>query len=318
MPWNRLHKPIMALAPLDDVTDVVFRQIVVEAGKPDVFFTEFTNCDALCSPGREMHGKRLLYTEEQRPIIAQIWGSKPENFYEAAKLLVEKGFDGIDINMGCPDKKVLKAGLCAGLIENHALAKEIIEAVKEGASHLPISVKTRLGIRKPVVEEWIGFLLEQNLDAIIIHGRTVKEVSNVPANWEEIAKGVRLRDESKKETLIIGNGDVFSRTQALDYVDRYGVDGVMIGRGIFKDLWLFHPEKSAKDMSVQERLAMFLRHIDLWKETWADTKNFPIIKKFVKIYVHDFDGAAELRNEVMGSESLEEMEEVMKKWISSS
>lgn len=348
---------------MDDVTDVCFRQIVAEeglptglsaealakgeasakAGKPDIFFTEFVNVEALCSPGREVHGRRLEFTGDQRPIVAQIWGKEPEHFRTVAAELVAMGFDGIDINMGCPDRTVLKNGLCSALIEDHARAAEIIAAVKEGArcgvmvrcpasrpfvarpsaSHLrvtrrghepspqfpsvPVSVKTRLGIRKPVTEEWIGFLLEQGLDAITIHARTVKDMSKVPAQWGEIAKAVRLRDAMKSSTVVIGNGDVVSRTQAIAYAEEYGVDGVMIGRGIFQNLWLFHPEKCDQSISLQERLRVLRRHIELYRDTWGDTRSFAILKKFLKIYIAGFPGAAEMRKRLMETKHYEEL-----------
>lgn len=304
--WQRLPKPFLALAPMDDITDVCFRQVVAEEGRPDVFFTEFVNVEALCSPGRNIHGRRLEYTEDQRPIIVQLWGKEPEHFRRVASELVERGFDGIDINMGCPDRTVLKNGLCGALIEDHARAAEIIAAVREGTK-IPLSVKTRLGVKKLVTEEWIGFLLEQNLDAITIHARTVKEMSKAPARWEEIRRAVNLRDAMKKDTVIIGNGDVMSRAQALDYAQRYGCDGVMIGRGVFQNLWIFHPEKCDGEMPFQERLRLLRRHVTLWEETWGGERPFAVFKKFLKIYIAGFDGAAKLRAELMACESPREI-----------
>lgn len=336
--WKSLPKPFLALAPMDDVTDVVFRQIIAEEGKPDVFFTEFVNVEALCSPGREVHGRRLEFTEDQRLIVAQIWGREPEHFRKVSAELVSMGFDGIDINMGCPDRTVLKNGLCSALIEDHARAAEIIAAAKEGIEEgehvtlrysqpsrvipsapslsrgvsrdqaglatqgdtsIPLSVKTRIGIRKPVTEDWIGFLLEQNLDAITIHARTVKDMSKVPARWEEIAKAVNIRDAMKSETVIIGNGDVVSRKQAIAYTKEYGVDGVMIGRGIFQNLWLFHPEKCDQSIPLKEKLRVLRRHSELYHDTWGDTRSFEILKKFIKVYVAGFSGAAEMRRKLM-------------------
>ena len=319
--WHRLPKHFLALAPMDDVTDVVFRQVIAEEGKPDVFFTEFINVDALCSAGREAQSRRLLYTEDQRPIVVQIWGKEPEHFRKVAAELVTMGFDGIDINMGCPDRTVLKNGLCSALIEDHVCAAEIIAAVKDGVSNslsprervgvrgrrVPLSVKTRLGIRKVVTEDWIGFLLEQDLDAITIHARTVKEMSKAPARWEEIRRAVNLRDAMKRDTVIIGNGDVVSRTQALDYAERYGCDGVMIGRGVFRNLWIFHPEKCDTEPSLQERLRVLRRHVELYRDTWGETRSFKILKKFIKVYVAGFPGAAEMRKEFMGTQSYEKL-----------
>lgn len=304
---------------MDDVTDVCFRQVVAEEGRPDVFFTEFVNVDALCSAGRVAQGRRLLFTEDQRPIVVQLWGKEPEHFRRVAAELVDRGFDGIDINMGCPDRAVLKNGLCGALIEDRVRAAEIIAAVKEGIMEgtgrvalrgsqprihrvtrsVPISIKTRIGIRKPVTEDWIGFLLEQNLDAITIHARTVKELSKAPARWEEIRRAVDLRNTMKKDTAIIGNGDVTSRAQAYAYAQRYGCDGVMIGRGIFHNLWLFNPEKCDKEVPLAERIRVLRRHAELWEKTWGDTRPFAVFKKFLKIYIAGFSGAARLRAELM-------------------
>lgn len=311
--WTQLKspkKPILSLAPMDDVTDVVFRQVVAEVAPPDVFFTEFTNCDALWSPGREVHGRRLLFTEDQRRIVAQIWGAKPENYYKTAQLLVEKGFDGIDINMGCPDKAVRASGACSALIENRTLAAEIIAATKEGAGELPVSVKTRLGVKQTITEDWIGWLLEQDLAALAIHGRTVAQMSKVPADWEEIGRAVELRDEMQKETVMFGNGDVVSYEQAVEYAQRYGVDGVMIGRGIFQDLWMFDPKRTAMDVPLDERLAWLDRHLELWQQQWGeDGRNPDIMRKFLKVYVAGLPGANQMRQFVMEERSISGMRE---------
>jgi len=206
--WNTLEKPILIQAPMDDVTDTVFRQIIARCGKPDVFFTEFTNVEGMCSRGKDKVGKRIVFTPVERPIVAQIWGLDPLKFTETAKLIKRMGFDGIDINMGCPEKSVVKRGSCGAIIDNPKLAKEIILAVRKGAVGLPISVKTRIGVKNIQTEKWIKFLLEMDLDAITIHGRTVAEMSDVPNHWDEIGKAVRLRDSMKSKTLIIGNGDI--------------------------------------------------------------------------------------------------------------
>src|SRR5436190_3288770 len=203
--WQSLKKPIYILAPMEDVTDTVFRRIVMQTGKPDLFFTEFTNVEGMFSKGDKKVNQRLQFTQKEKPIIAQIWGLKPENYFKAGKLLAEMGFDGIDINMGCPEKNIIKKGACSGLIHNPSLAKEIIHATKEAAGNLPVSVKTRIGFKEIQTEKWIGFLLEQNLAALTIHGRTAAEMSAVPAHWDEIGKAVERRSEKKLPTLIIGN-----------------------------------------------------------------------------------------------------------------
>ncbi|MCL5409510.1 MAG: tRNA-dihydrouridine synthase family protein, partial [Patescibacteria group bacterium] len=259
--WQKLKKPIFALAPMDEVTDVVFRQIISEIGKPDVLFTEFVNCEGLQSAGQTKLLPRLDFTKQQRPIIAQIWGINPENFYKTAQLIKQLGFDGIDLNMGCPDKTVIKRGACSALIENPQLAQQIILATQQGAQGLPVSVKTRIGVKNIITEDWIGFLIRQNLAAIIIHGRTVKEMSKVPCHWEEIGRAVQLRNNMKSQTLILGNGDIKSIAEGEAKITEYSLDGVMIGRGIFQNPWIFSHNQQTH--SVEERLELLLRHTQL-------------------------------------------------------
>lgn len=293
--WQSLKKPFTVLAPMDDVTDTVFRRIVADCGRPDVFFTEFTNTDGLQSVGKDKVVQRLQYTEHERPLIAQIWGTNPEHYYKSAQMLVEMQFDGIDINMGCPERSIVAKGSCAALIKNPTLAKEIIHATKEGAGDLPVSVKTRIGYSKIQTEEWIGFLLEQDLPALTVHGRTQAEMSKVPAHWDEIAKVVELRNTINKNTIIIGNGDVARYQEALEKHKTYGVDGVMIGRGVFHNPWIFNPAVDPSTKSVKEKLTLLTQHITLFNDTWGKEKNFDIMKKFYKVYVSGFDNASSLR-----------------------
>lgn len=302
--WNKLKKPFFALAPMEDVTDAVFRQVVAKYGKPDVLFTEFVSVDGLCSKGRVKLLPRLKFAKIEKPIVAQIWGSDPEKFYESAKLISKMGFDGIDINMGCPDKKVVKKGAGGGLIKTPELAKEIIIAVKNGAPKLPISVKTRIGFDKIITEEWISFLLMQNLPALTIHCRTVKEISNVPAHWDEIKLAVKLKDKISPKTLIIGNGDVASFKQGLDLAKESGCDGIMIGRGIFNNLWIFNPKIDPKSITPEMKIQALKDHIKLFGETWADNKNYDILKKFFKAYISGFPEAKQLRIKLMRTESV--------------
>ena len=298
--WNTLEKPFLVQAPMEDVTDTVFRQIIAKCGKPDVFFTEFTNVEGMCSKGRDHVGRRLIFTSVERPIVAQIWGLDPSKFFETAKMVKDMGFDGIDINMGCPEKSVVKRGACAGLIHNPTLAKEIIEAVKKGAGDLPISVKTRIGIKEIETEVWIEFLLKQNLDALTVHGRTVKEMSDVPAHWDEIGKVVKLRDKLNVNTLIIGNGDIKSLDDALEKHKKYKVDGIMIGRGIFENLWIFDKKINPQNISSEAKLKLLIEHIKLFDKTWGRTKNFSLMKKFYKIYISSRPDASDLRMRLMG------------------
>jgi tRNA-dihydrouridine synthase len=297
--WNTLEKPILIQAPMDDVTDTVFRQIIARCGKPDVFFTEFTNVEGMCSRGKDKVGKRIVFTPVERPIVAQIWGLDPLKFTETAKLIKRMGFDGIDINMGCPEKSVVKRGSCGAIIDNPKLAKEIILAVRKGAVGLPISVKTRIGVKNIQTEKWIKFLLEMDLDAITIHGRTVAEMSDVPNHWDEIGKAVRLRDSMKSKTLIIGNGDIKSRKDTVEKYKKYKLDGIMIGRGIFDNLWIFNKNVDPSKISYQERLKRLIEHISLFDKTWGENKNFSLMKKFYKIYISGHPDAKSLRMKLM-------------------
>jgi tRNA-dihydrouridine synthase len=300
--WRDLKKPIFALAPMEDVTDTVFRQIIAKCGKPDVFFTEFTNAEGLCSRGRDKVGKRLIFSPVEKPIVAQIWGTTPVKFYEAAKLIKKMGFDGIDINMGCPQKNVIKKGSCGALIDNPSLAKEIFTAVREGACGLPVSIKTRIGVKNIQTEKWTSFLLSLNPDALIVHGRTVAEMSDVPCHWDEIEKAVRLRNSLKSKTLIIGNGDVKSRKDAIDKYEKYKVDGIMIGRGIFDNLWIFNKDCEGwreNKISSEEKIRLLIEHVALFDKTWGKEKNFSTMKKFYKIYISGLPDAKEIRMKLM-------------------
>jgi tRNA-dihydrouridine synthase len=299
------------LAPMDDVTDIVFRQIVAQAAPPDVFMTEFVSTDGLLSPGRDRVMEKLRLEENPtKPVIAQIWGSDPEKYYQVAKELAESGFAGIDINMGCPERGIVARGCCGGLIGNYDLAAKIIAATKAGAGDLPVSVKTRVGLNEQITEEWAGFLLKQDIAALTIHARTVREMSKVPARWEEIAKVVKLRDEIAPQTMIIGNGDVINRSHGLQLAAETGVDGIMIGRGIFHDIFAFTTEEY--EPTTEERLRILNAHLDLFEQTYGDTKSFQILKKFFKIYVSGWYGAAELRAQLMDAHNPDEVRDILK------
>ncbi len=310
--WEKLKKPIFILAPMDGVTDTVFRQIVASVGKPNVFLTEFVPVDALMSNHPERALETLKFTESERPIVAQIWGSDPEKFYEAAKLVKKLKFDGIDINMGCPDKSAVKKGGCSALIKNPELAKEIIEATIKGAGGLPVSVKTRIGFHKIETTDWIKTLLQTPISALILHLRTVKEMSKPPAHWDEISKAVLIRNKIKSKALIIGNGDIKSLKEARDKCQEYGIDGVMIGRGIFENPWVFNEKIDAEKVSPEDKIALFIRHLELYKTVWGQKKNFANMKKFVKTYVKGFREATETREELMKTRNIEELIEKTK------
>ncbi|HTK03543.1 MAG TPA: tRNA-dihydrouridine synthase family protein, partial [Alphaproteobacteria bacterium] len=258
--WKNLPKPFTVLAPMENVTDFVFREIVArELPKPNVMFTEFTNIESLLSKGYEANITKFRFGRTQRPMVAQIWGTNPESFYKVAKMIQELGFDGVDINMGCPVHEVMKIGGGAAMIDNQKLTKEVIEAVKKGANNLPISVKTRIGTKSVTTDKWTTFLLEQKIDALTIHGRTAKQMSKGLADWNEIAKVVKIKNQIAPETIIIGNGDIENYEQVINAHEKYGVDGIMIGRGIFKNPWIFDPTSPRLSMTRKEYIDVLLK-----------------------------------------------------------
>ncbi len=314
--WQTIHKPIIALAPMEDVTDTVFREVVLSVSDPDalnVVFTEFTSTDGLChEKGRPKVIERLLVNASEMQLlksrntklVAQIWGGDPEKFRMSAEMISKMNlFDGIDINMGCPAKKVVKNKSCANLINYPELAKEIIYATAE-STHLPVSVKTRIGFSKIVTEEWISHLLETAPKAITIHGRTRKMMSNGPALWDEIGKAVNLRNQLGSETLILGNGEVFSYADALNRLEQYGVDGVMVGTGVFKNPWMFNSEPA--EITVSHRIELMRKHITLYRGTWGSEKDYNVLKRFFKIYLNGFSNAAHWRDAFMRAHGYDE------------
>ena len=312
--WQELKKPFFVLAPMDDVTDISFRSHVAKYSPPDLFYTEFTNVEGLFSVGRDHVMQRLKYSKKERPIIAQVWGLNPDLYQKAAELIVELGFDGVDINMGCPESGVVKKGCCSALINNPELASKIIQATKKGANgKIPVSVKCRIGFSKIATEEWCGFLLKQGIDALIIHGRTTKEMSKVPAHWDEIGKVVKLRDEMGIDTIIVGNGDVESREQGESLAKQHGLDGIMIGRGIFHNFWVFSSEQRPR--TVEERLNVLLDHTKNFTREWGTTKNFAILRKFFKIYASEFEGASDLRVKLMETKNMFEVKKVITNFL---
>ncbi len=304
---DKLPRPFFILAPMDDVTDTVFRQIVADCARPDLFFTEFVNVDGLQSTGREHLLPKLKITDKEKPVIAQLWGLEPENFYKTTKELAMMGYAGVDLNMGCPVKTVIKNGACAALINNRPLAREIIEATREAAGgSLPVSVKTRVGFTT-VDMGWIEFLLSTKiLDMLSIHGRTAKEMSKVPADWGLIGQAVQLRDSLSPATLIVGNGDVTNRRDGEELAAEYNLDGIMIGRGIFHDPFAFSQKSPWHEWTKEQKLELFARHIRLYTDTYQDhQRRFEALRKFCKVYINGFDGAAELRAEFMATDSPE-------------
>src|SRR3989338_4933153 len=311
--WAQLPKPFFALAPMADVTDAALRRIVAKYGKPDVLWTEFVAVDGLLSPGSAVLLKDLLYTEEERPIVAQVFGSKPDHFFKVAALIAQLGFDGIDINMGCPDKNVEKQGGGASLMKHPKLAQEIIAATKEGAPRLPVSVKTRVGYNAVELDTWLSALLDAKPAAITVHARTRKEMSDVPARWEHIAEAVRMAKGTG--TLIIGNGDVKDLDDAQKKAEETGADGIMLGRAIFGNPFLF-AGRSLDEMKLAERFAIMLEHTRLFVELLGDVKNFAVMKKHYKAYVNGFDGAKELRVRLMEAGGAAEIESIVTDFLS--
>ncbi len=304
--WRDLPRPFFILAPMEDVTDVVFRHVVSEAARPDVFFTEFTNTESYCHPqGIQSVRGRLTFTEDEQPIVAHIWGDKPEYFQQMSIGMAKLGFRGIDINMGCPVPNVAQNGKGSGLIRRPEVATDLIQAAKAGG--LPVSVKTRLGYTD--VDEWQAWLthiLKQDIVNLSIHLRTRKEMSKEDAHWELIPEIKELRDKVAPETLLTINGDIPDRQTGLKLVDQYGVDGVMIGRGIFNNPFAF--EKEPKDRSSKELLGLLRLHLDLHdKYSNLELRSFKALHRFFKIYVKGFRGASQLRNQLMSTESTDEV-----------
>ena len=319
--WGELRRPFSVLAPMEDVTDTVFRRVVLAAGPPDLLVTEFTSTDGLCTAGRPRVIGRLRFTAGERPLIAQIWGNRPDYYRRVAAEVREMGFDGLDINMGCPVRKIIERGSCGALIKNPSLASELIAAAKDGASGLPVSVKTRIGISSSRAEEWLGFLLAQGIAALTVHGRTVAQQSEGTADWGAVALAVRLRNETAPRTLIVGNGDVKTAESFRSRAAESGADGVMIGRGIFENLFLFRAvrgESEAREFSLlspEDKIAWFRRHIALHEETWGRAGRFDTLKKFAKTYLRAFEGAGRLIDSIMHTRTHEAACAVLDGWV---
>jgi tRNA-dihydrouridine synthase len=305
--WKDLPEAFSVLAPMEDVTDTVFRQVIIATGRPDVFFTEFTNCDGMCSIGQAKLIHRLKFSKVERPIVAQIWGASPKNYYETAKLCVELGFDGIDINMGCPERSVVKQGACSALINNEPLAKEILDAVISAVDgRIPVSVKTRIGLSTIVTKRWISFLLNQNIQALTVHGRTAKEMSEVPNHFDEIAIACKLRDQINPSCVMIANGDILDREHGIQVCKDIKTEGYMIGRGVFANPWCFNTDIKIEDVTKNMRFEILKLHLDLWYSTWDTSKAYPKLKKYFKIYCQSFPLASEIRIQLMNTNTVQE------------
>jgi tRNA-dihydrouridine synthase len=327
--WLKLPRPIMAMAPMANVTDAAFRRMFAECGKPDVFWTEFVSVEGLLSRGREKLLTDLWFDREnpaEHPIMAQIFGSKPEQFEAIGPLIKELGFDGIDINMGCPDRGVEKSGAGAGLIKNPARAKEIIRALKRGAGGLPVSVKTRLGYSNTAeMEKWLPALLEEDLAVLTVHLRTRAEMSAVPAHWDLAHKIVAFRDKIAPNTIVLGNGDVRSLEDGKAKAKESGMDGVMVGSGIFGNPWFF----SGRTPNTKERLERLVTHTELFEKLYRSDnpitigkggrlKNFEVMKKHYKSYTSGFEEAKELRMALMEAENAAGVRRIVQDFLAKS
>jgi len=338
--WKKLKKPIFVIAPMANVTDYAFRTMFTKYGKPDVMWTEFVSADGLCSEGKDKLLNDLKFSPKERPIVAQLFTGHPDKMLGAAKIVAKLGFDGLDINMGCPDRSVEKQGGGSAMIKSPKVALEVLEAARNGFDG-PVSVKTRIGYNS-VDWKWLRLLLEQNLPVLTVHLRTRKEMSDIGAHWELMPEIVKLRDEVQvqagvpleEKTLIIGNGDVESMADAQEKVEKYGCDGVMIGRGIFGKPWFFKEvtriNKSTRIPQIdekipEERLKIMLEHAKLFNKLYCKKgnsksakkshKNFAVMKKHFKAYVSGFDGAKELRVKLMEAETCMDVEKIVKRYL---
>ena len=351
-------KPFFVLAPMADVTDPAFRSVVAKysrhgetGGGPDVLWTEFVSADGLCHPvGGEKLKRDLSYTETERPIVAQLFSSKPENMRIACRICAEMGFDGIDINMGCPDRTIEKQGCGSAMIKNRDNAIEIIHAAKQGiidsGCDIPLSVKTRVGYYQPDIENWIGTLLRQNITCLTVHARTRKDLSVVPANWDYIQQVVQLRDRIAPHTVIIGNGDVTDMSDGDQKSRDTGCDGIMIGRAIFGNPWLFDRNRvinqqgswriswwmklfprsimkrimgdrryTIPQVDITEKLRVLVEHSELYMELLGDIKGFAIMKKHYKAYCTGFPGARELRSRLMETSNVGQVRDIVDEFL---
>jgi len=315
--WKQLKRPFFALAPMDDVTDFPFRTMLARHGKPDVMWTEFVSADGLMHPdGLKALLPKLEYDgETERPVVAQLFSASPEKIRQAAYLIADLGFDGVDINMGCPDKTVNKQGAGAALIKDPTLAKEILIAAKEGvASHhrpIPVSVKTRIGWNQDELETWIPELLSVSPAAITVHARTRKEMSLVPARWDRIARAVEIAKGTG--VLIIGNGDVVDLADGRVKAKETGVDGVMLGRATLGNPWVFNARK--KNITVEEKLLVLVEHSKLFEQFYGEGHRFEVMRKHYRAYATGFSGAKPLRARLMESKNAADAERIVAKFL---
>lgn len=341
--WKDLKNPVIGLAPMDGVTDAPFRAMTAKYGKPDIMFTEFTSVEGIRAGATKML-PAFFYEETERPIVAQLFGSTPDAFYKAAFLICELGFDGIDINMGCPANNIALKGAGASLILNPKLAQEIIRKTQQACRHwsegktmeqaglkmsifewvkenkkkfgksspnkktarklLPVSVKTRIGYNSVVIEEWVKTLLETEPANISIHGRTLKQMYTGKADWEAIARAAEIIHQTP--TTVLGNGDIQNLSQANEHIKKYGVDGTLIGRAAFGNPWIFQN----KEATVNERLKVAIEHAYLHEKLFGPTR-FLSMRKHLSWYCKGFGGAGEVRQKLMQATSALEVDKII-------
>lgn len=325
--WEKISKnkkPFFCLAPMSDVTDIAFRTMISKYSKNRqnkdeiVFWTEFVAADGLCDKhARKKLSHILRFKDGERPIVAQVFGANPDNMKKACQYIASLDFDGIDINMGCPDKSVVAQGAGSALIKNPELASKIIRAAQEGiknaGKNIPVSVKTRVGFNKEEINDWIGELVKEDIQTLTVHLRTKKEMSKVPANWSHVDKIKKIIKKSKKNILFICNGDIKDMKEAREKITKYGCDGVMIGRGVFGNPWFFDEQK--KDISTKEKLDALVEHTKLFEKELGGIKNFDVMKKHYKAYVNGFDGAKELRIKLMEKKNSKEVENAIRSFL---
>ena len=309
--WQKLPQPFFILAPMEAVTDIIFRHVVAKAGSPDIWFSEFTNATGWTHAGQKAIGGRLVKSIDEYPIVAQIWGGNPNDMQNLASYCRELGFHGIDINMGCPAKSAIKSG-GAALIRNPELAIESIKAAK--TANLPVSVKTRLGYSNiSEYKDWISTLLKQDIVNLTVHLRTKKEMSKVPAHFELIDEIVKLRNEISPQTLLTINGDIKNRAHGEEIVKNHpGVNGIMIGRGIFTDPFCFRNNPKNTEKKQNDLVNLLRIHLDLFDQWQPQTgRPFETLKRFFKIYIKGFDGAKEARELLMQCKSTDEARKII-------
>ena len=309
--WSDLKKPFLILAPMEGVTDPPFRAVIAKAGRPDLFFTEFTNVSSFASEkGRKNALERLKVISTDSPIIAQIWGKNPDHFSEISEALESLGFSGIGLNFGCPDRHVNRAGGGAAMIKTPDLAIECFRKAK-ASTNLPVSIKTRLGFT--YVDEWknwLSVLLSEHPAALTVHLRTRKEMSKVPAHFELIPEIINLRNELSKDTKLIINGDIKDKNHAKELYEKYPeIDGFMIGRGVFQNPFCFTDHIGTRE----ELLSLLHFHLDKFDEENSENQHsFEPLKHYFKIYLNSFPGASDIRNELMQTHSTAEARAVLK------